>query len=144
MSAITQGKDKRKRRSRMPAGPAGARLLLDELLRRGFDAQLPGANTKKYDVLVGRGWPPKPVHVRAVHVGPWYVRISHFAGAAANQLTVYVLLGLGNDPSCARFFVTRNSDMVNELRQPPNWGDFGLIDVEVLEEYEDNWLLLKT
>ncbi len=34
--------------------------------------------------------------------------------------------------------------MVTELRQPPNWRDFGLIDVEVVEEYEDNWILLKT
>ncbi len=33
--------------------------------------------------------------------------------------------------------------MVTELRQPPNWRDFGLIDVEAVESYEDNWHLLK-
>src|SRR5271166_1007888 len=54
MSAIAEGNDRRKRRSRVPSGPAGARLVLDELLRRGFDAELAGSCTKKYDVLVGQ------------------------------------------------------------------------------------------
>jgi hypothetical protein len=30
--------------------PAGARLVMDELLRRGFDARLADRNTQKYDV----------------------------------------------------------------------------------------------
>ena len=145
MSAIAEGKAKKKRRSRLPAGPAGARLVKDELLRRGFDAQLPDRYTKKYDVLVGRcGSPPKPVHVRTVHVGPWYVRSSHFDGAGANQVTVYVLLGLEKNPDGARFFVTKNSDVETELRQPPNWRKFGFIDIEAVEQYEDNWDILKT
>ncbi len=129
----------------MPAGPVGARRVVDELLRRGFDARLPDRYTKKYDVLVGQhGSPPKPVHVRTVHVGPWYVRSSHFAGARADQVTVYVLIGLEKNSDGARFFVARNSDMETELRQPPNWRKFGLIDVEAVEQYEDNWDLLKT
>ena len=129
----------------MPAGPVGARRVVDELLRRGFDARLPDRYTKKYDVLVGQhGSPPRPVHVRTVHVGPWYVRSSHFAGARADQVTVYVLIGLEKNPDGARFFVARNSDMEAELRQPPNWRKFGFIDVEAVEQYEDNWDLLKT
>ena len=32
--------------------------------------------------------------------------VSHFAGAAADEVTVYVLFGLENNPNCARFFVT--------------------------------------
>jgi hypothetical protein len=122
----------------------GARVVMDELLRRGFNARLADGATKKYDVLIGPGSPPKPVHVRAVHVGPWYVRNSHFVGAGANQVTVFVLLGLEKEPNCARFFVTRNSDLEASLRQPPHWQEFGLIDIEAVKEYEDNWEILKT
>jgi len=95
MSAVAEGKAKRKRRSRIPAGRAGARLVMDELLRRGLDARLADGYTNKYDVLIEPyGSPPKPVHVRTVHASPWYVRSSHFVGASAKQVTVYVLLGL--------------------------------------------------
>ncbi len=144
MSATPEVSAKKKRRSRIPAGPAGARLVMDELVKRGFDAQLADRATRKYDVLVGSGSPPKPVHVRAVHVGPWYVRNSHFVGAGANQVTVYVLLGFEKKPNRARFFVTRNSDLEANLRQPPHWQEFGLIDIEAVREYEDNWDLLKS
>jgi hypothetical protein len=144
MSAIVEGKGKRKRASRIPAGLAGARLVMDELLRRGLDARLADGCTNKYDVLIERyGSPPKPVHVRTVHASPWYVRSSHFVGVSAKQITVYVLLGLEKKPDCARFFVTKNGDMETEFRQPPNWLDFGFIDVEAVERYEDNWDLLK-
>jgi hypothetical protein len=57
MSAVAEGNVKKKRRLRIPVGAAGARLVVDELLRRGFDAQLADCYTKKYDVLVGLcGW----------------------------------------------------------------------------------------
>ncbi len=145
MSAIPEGKAKTKRRSRHPAGLVGARLVMDELLKRGFDAKLADRRTKKYDLLVElSGSPPKPVHVRALHVGPWYVRVSHFTGAVAGEVTVYVLLGVENKPNCARFFVTRNSDMETRFRQPTDWRNFGFIDVETVERYENNWDLLKT
>jgi len=145
LSAILEGKAKKKRRSRLPAGPAGARLAWDELLRRGFSARLADRTTKEYDILVDlHGSPPKPVHVRTVHVGPWYVRSSQFAGAAANQVTVYVLLGIDRKPNSARFFVTRNGDIETSFRQRQNWGEFGFIDVEALEQYENNWDTLKT
>jgi hypothetical protein len=49
MSATSEGKDKKTRRSRAPAGPAGARRVMDELLRRGFDAQLSdGLSPQRY------------------------------------------------------------------------------------------------
>ena len=51
-------------------------------------------------------------------MGPWYVRGSHFVGAAAYQVTVYVLLGLKRNPNCARFFVTLNSDMETRFVSP--------------------------
>ncbi len=145
MHAISEDKAKRKRRSRLPAGRAAAQLVMDELLKRGFDAKLADRRTKKYDLLVGlSGSPPKPVHVRAVHAGPWYVRVSHFTGAVAHEVTVYVLFGLENNPNCARFFVTANRDMVRRFRQPPDWRKFGFVDVEAVEQYENNWDLLKT
>jgi hypothetical protein len=145
MSAVAGGKAKKKRRSRIPAGQAGARQVMAELSRRGFDARISGRYTKERDILVGpHGLPLMPIHVRAVHVGPWYVRCSHFAGVVADQVTVYVLLGFKKNPNCARFFVTKNSNVESGLRQPPNWRDFGSIDVEAVEQYEDNWDLLKT
>ncbi len=123
----------------------GARLVMDELLKRGFDAKLADRRTKKYDLLVGvSGSSPKPVHVRAVHAGPWYIRVSHFTGAVADEVTVYVLFGLENSRNCARFFVTVNSDIETRFRQPADWRKFGFIDVEAVQQYENNWDLLKT
>jgi hypothetical protein len=82
MSAIAEDRGKKTRRPRLVAGQVGVRLVMDELSKRGFDAQLVSGYAKQNDVLVGRnGAPPTPVHVRAVNVGPWYVRSSHFAGA---------------------------------------------------------------
>ena len=118
---------------------------MDELLKRGFEARLAERPTKKYDLLVGlSGSPPKPVHVRAVHVGPWYVRVSHFTGAVADEVTVYVLFGPNNDPNCARFFVITNSDIETKLRQPTDWRKFGFLDVEAVKQFENNWDILKT
>ena len=39
--------------------------------------------------------------------------------------------------------MTKNGDMETELRQLPDWLDFGFIDVEAVERYKDNWGLLK-
>ncbi len=126
----------------MPAGPTGARLVVDELLKRGFTARLADRST---NVLVDLfGSPPRLVHVRTVHVSPWYVRRSHFAVVVADQVTVYVLLGIDKLRNCARFFVTRASDMESSFRQPLDWREFGFVDVEAVEKYEDNWDLLKT
>ena len=74
---------------------------------------------------------------------PWYVRISHFTGRAADEVTVYVLLGVEGDPNEARFFVVRNKDVGTMVRQPPNWLRFGLIDALSVDQYEDNWDILK-
>ncbi len=51
---------------------------------------------------------------------------------------------LTNNGIALRFFVTKNSDMETNFRQPPDWRKFGFIDVEAVEQYEDNWDLLKT
>jgi hypothetical protein len=46
-----QLKSKKKRKSGIPTGNAGEYLVMGELLRRGFDAQLADRNTKGYDIL---------------------------------------------------------------------------------------------
>ena len=111
MSAIAGGEPKEAQVAHARRS-GGNRLVVDEFLRRGFNAQLADRGTKEHDVLVDQfGSPPKPVHVRTVNVSPWYVRRSHFAEAAADQVTVYVLLSIDKERYCARFFVTRNGDM---------------------------------
>jgi hypothetical protein len=38
--------------------------------------------------------PPMPIRVKTAHVTPWYVRRANFVGRLANQVTVFVLIGL--------------------------------------------------
>ena len=93
-------------------------------------------------VLVWAGdSPAKAVQVKTVHSTPWYVRCASFA-RRADQVTVYVLLG-AESMRPARFFVARNSDLVSQFRQPPTSKPFGLIDVEAVKKYEDNWDILR-
>jgi hypothetical protein len=140
MSAIAGGNGKRKRKCRTPAGPAGERQVVGEPFRRGFNVQRANHNT----VLVGpRGSPPKRVFVRSSHLAPWYVRGENYFGIFASQVTVYVLLGLENPVSQTRFFVAKNSDLTADFRQPPDWKEFGLLDIEALEKYENNWNILR-
>ena len=90
MSETAGEKNRRKRKSRVPAGEL---LVMGELLRRGFAAQL--SDREEHVLLVQAGdSAPKPVQVKTVHGTPWYVRRSSFVGSLADQVTVYVLLGL--------------------------------------------------
>jgi hypothetical protein len=131
------GKNRRKRRSRVPAGE---HLVMGELLRRGFDAQL--SDREEHVMLIRAGdSPPKPIQVKTVHSTPWYVRCASFA-KRADQVTVYVLLG-DERIRPARFFVAKNSDIVSRVRPPPSSRAFGLIDVQSVEQYEDNWDILR-
>jgi hypothetical protein len=86
--------------------------------------------------------PPKLIRVRTVHSTLWYVRQGRFAGRLADQVTVYVLLGVGRSVKSARFFVVRNSDLAAQLRRPSNWKAFGFIDAKTVEKYENNWDIL--
>jgi hypothetical protein len=139
MSETAGGKNRRKRKSRVPAGED---LVMGELLRRGFEAQL--SDRKEHVLLVRAGdSAPKPVHVKTVHSTPWYVRRASFVGSLADQVTVYVLLGLERDIKSARFFVAKNSDLAAQFRQPPTWKAFGFIDAKSVEKYEDNWDILR-
>jgi hypothetical protein len=136
--------EKKRRRRRYPdtAESTGKHLVMTELLRRGFEAELAGASYEKHDMLVRVcGSQPKPIRIKTVHSAPWYVRWDLFA-KRADQVTVYVLLGV-EAATPARFFVVKNSDLAAEFRQPPTWKAFGFIDVESVEKYEDNWDILK-
>ena len=116
--------------------------MITELLRRGFEAEFAGASYEKHDMLVRvQGSRPKPIRIKTVHSAPWYVRWDQFA-KRADQVTVYVLLGV-EAAMPARFFVVKNSDLATDFRQPPTWKAFGFIDVKSVEKYEDNWDLLK-
>ncbi len=77
----------------VPAEDTGKHLVMTELLRRGFEAELAGASYEKHDMLVRVGGSrPKPIRIKTVHSAPWYVRWDLFA-KRADQVTVYVLLG---------------------------------------------------
>jgi hypothetical protein len=43
----------KRKKSGIPTGHAGEYLVMGELLRRGFDAQLADRNTKGYDWVAG-------------------------------------------------------------------------------------------
>ena len=112
-----------------------------ELLRRGFTAELAGASYEKHDMLVRVGGSrPKPIQSSTVHSPPWYVRRANFS-KRADRVTVYVLLG-AEAATPTRFFVVKNGDLAAQVRQPPTWKAFGLIDAKSVEQYEDNWDIL--
>ena len=118
--------EKKGRRRRYPdtAESTGKHLVMTELLRRGFEAELAGASYEKHDMLVWVGGSrAKPIRIKTVHSAPWYVRGDLFA-KRADQVTVYVLLGV-ETATPARFFVVKNSDLAAQFRQPPTWKALG-------------------
>jgi hypothetical protein len=139
MSETAGGKNRRKRKSRVPAGED---LVMGELLRRGFEAQLSDRREHVLLVQAGHGV-PKPIQVKTVHSTPWYVRRASFDGSAADKVTVYVLLGLERGMRSTRFFVARNSDLATQFRQPSTSNPIGFIDAKAVEKYEDNWEILR-
>jgi hypothetical protein len=139
MSETADGRNGRKPRAR---APSGERLVMDELLRRGFEAQL--SDRKEHVLLVRAGdSAPKPVRVKTVHSTPWYVRRASFDGRLSDEVTVYVLLRLERGVKSARFFVARNGDLAAQFRQPPTSRPIGVIDPKSVEKYENNWEILE-
>jgi hypothetical protein len=142
MRATAGERKRRRRKPHVPAEDTGKHLVMTELLRRRFEAELAGASYEKHDMLVWVGGSqPKRIRIKTVHSAPWYVRCDLFA-RRADQVTVYVLLGAQTETP-ARFFVVKNSDLAAQFRQPPTWKAFGFIDVKSVEKYEDNWDILK-
>jgi hypothetical protein len=117
VSEVPDGTNRTKRKPRVPVGFAGQHLVLCELKKRGFDAQLGPVN----DMLVRAGdAPPTPVRVKTTHVTRWYVRWTSFVGDLANQVTVFVLIGLDGNPNSVRFFIVRNRDLMAYFRPAAN------------------------
>jgi hypothetical protein len=107
--------------------------VMDELFKRGMEVGLAGSYIKKYDVLVeSYGCPPKPVHVRSACESMVCPQFQLCRSGCKTSLG-YVLLGLAKILIAPRFFVTKNSGMETEFRQPPDWLEFGFIDVEAVE-----------
>src|ERR1700739_2302558 len=73
---------KKSRRSGIPTGNAGEYLVMGELLRRGFDAQLADRNTKGYDILAAPHDQAqvRRIQVKTVRTQPWFVRRPSFEG----------------------------------------------------------------
>jgi hypothetical protein len=150
MREIANGTKKTNRKSRVPSGFAGRDLVFSELKKRGFDAQL---GPREHEMLVRAGdSPPTPIRVKTAHVTPWYVRWTSFVGHLANQVTVFVLIGLDVNPKSARFFVVRNGDLMayfrpmangQGVRRQRNRKAYGYIDSESVEKYENNWVILE-
>jgi len=81
LNELADGSEKKKRKSGIPTGNAGEYLVMGELLRRGFDAQLADRNTKGYDLVAGpHDASLKRVQVKTVRQQPWYVNRESFSG----------------------------------------------------------------
>ncbi|HXA22591.1 MAG TPA: hypothetical protein VNW90_09840 [Acetobacteraceae bacterium] len=145
---------KKKRQSGIPAGNAGEYFVMGELLRRGFDAQLAGRNTKGYDLLVGRPGgtaPLRQVQVKTVREGSgnWFVNVVDFESELLNGATVYVHLGKLDGKSPVRLFIAKNRDVKIHI-QSPNWKKPGVKQgfmprtAVMVEQYENKWCSLLT
>ena len=136
---------KKTRESGIPSGNAGEYLVMGELLRRGFDAQLADRNTKGYDILVATepGAPHRRIQAKTVRAQPWYISRSSFEGDMRNEITIYVLLGAKTNESPARFFIAKNGDVAAHATYPKDWPKNGFMPFKALEQkYENNWTLL--
>jgi hypothetical protein len=150
MGELANGVKSATRKARVPARFAGKRLVFDELKKRGFDAQL---GPREHEMLVrAANSPPTRVWVKTAHVTPWYVRRANFGGCLANQVTVFVLIGLEKNSTSARFFVVKNEHLLANFRATANWEStrkssnrkaYGYIDSKSVKQYEDNWMILR-
>jgi hypothetical protein len=134
---------KKKRKSGIPSGNAGEYLVMGELLRRGFDAQLADRNTKGYDLLASwKEGPFRRVQVKTVRQQPWYINPTSFQPERINDVTIYVLLGAETNQSSARFFIARNKEVAQHAYYPPGWTN-GFVNLKTIVDFENRWKLLE-
>jgi hypothetical protein len=141
MSEIETPIEKKKRKSGVPTGNAGEYLVMGELLRRGFDAQLADRNTKGYDLLAGLHSSPnlERVQVKTVRAPPWFISRSSFADAGLDQITVYVLLGAEKSDKPVRFFIAQNRDVAEHAHYPGGWPAQGFMSLKAVQDFENRW-----
>ncbi len=142
MDEMLSEQPRKKRKSGIPTGNAGEYLVMGELLRRGFDAQLADRNTKGYDLVAA--WPGqqfKRIQVKTVRTQPWFVRLDSFIGDGLNEITVYVLLGAEENQKPARFFMARNSEVASFVHQPETYEKNGFMRLRAVEQYENRWAI---
>jgi hypothetical protein len=121
------------------ASDPGEYLLVGELLRRGYEAQLADKSVKDYRLLAGAaGSPMMRVQVRTVRMHPWTMTRAGLE-APPDQITVYVLLGPPDDARPARFFITRNRDIADQIQFANGWSDIGSVALTSLEPFENQW-----
>lgn len=134
----------RKRKSGIPTGHAGEYFVMGELLRRGYDAQLADRNTKGYDITVRRPSDRtfRPIQVKTVRSGPWYVSTSQFRDESLELVTVYVLLGNESCDHPVRYFVAKNSELATHAESPDGWKDYGFMSAKAVAPFEDRWDIL--
>lgn len=138
---------KKKRKSGVPTGNAGEYLVMGELLRRGFDAQLADRNTKGYDILAAPHDQAlfRRIQVKTVRMQPWFVRRPSFEGGMREEITVYVLLGSETSVDPVRYFIVKNGDVADHVHYPPDWRDQpkyrdqGFLPLKAIEKYENAW-----
>lgn len=129
----------RKRRSGIRTGNAGEYFVMGELLRRGYDAQLADRNTEGYDLLVGHADTTadmRKVQVKTVRSPRWPVNRVSFEGKAANQVTIYVLVGPERALKPVRYFIAKNRRMAKHVHYPAGWRDHGVLSMKALARYE--------
>jgi len=131
----------RKRKSGVPTGHAGEYLVMGELLRREFDAQLADRNTKGYDVLVGdpTGSTLRKVQVKTVRSQPWYVSCKDFEGTLLEQVTIYVLLGTPDATKPVRFFIATNRELAGHVHKPASFDNHGFMPIKAVIPHEGRW-----
>jgi hypothetical protein len=139
-------KEIKRRKSGIPTGNAGEYFVMGELLRRGFDAQLAGRNTRGYDLLAGGADESslRKVQVKTVRAQPWYVKTAAFEGNRLAEVTVYVLLGPEDGEKPVRFFIAKNRDLAKHIHYPSGWKENGFMPLKAVEQYENHWEALRT
>lgn len=144
MDEPAEPKPRKKRKSGIPTGNAGEYLVMGELLRRGFDAQIADRNTKGYDIIAG--WPGRAlqrIQVKTVRVQPWFVSRPSFEADMLDEITIYVLLGAEENEKPARFFMARNSEIAAQVHYPDGWAKNGFLRYRAIEQFENRWQLLR-
>jgi hypothetical protein len=144
MNVFSDVNEKRKRESGRLTRTMGTRLVLNELLRRGFDAQLVDSYPRQNELLIApHSATPGRIQVKTVHLPPWYIRRVSYFRANADCVTVYVLLG-SDETRSARFFVVGSNEIMAQVRQTASLKKFEFIDLEAVKKYEDNWKIIRS